>query len=93
MIICELHGVSEASFVSPDIFDQVMNSLVVMKPRVIEYEYLGDIVETFILSQDFLVEHKLCDEKGILPLPNDYPEWVSLLKPLCSTCLDLALQK
>jgi len=91
MIICETHGPQITYSISPDLVDKVINRTLAIKPRTIKYEYLGEIVHEFYVSPDFENEHNLCELDSILPLADDYPEWVMLLSSICSKCYGIAI--
>jgi len=90
MIICNDHGMQGALSVSPDL-KKLINSQQTMKPyRIIEYEYLGDITHIFHVSIEYAKKYELPDE-AILPLPDDYPEWVMSLVRVCEKCFEARL--
>ena len=77
--------------VSPDLVDRIPSALHIAKPEVIEFEYDGEIVDSFYLSKEFSSEHGVLGG-SIVPLPEDYPLWVMLLRPVCSHCLNSAME-
>jgi len=92
MIKCDKHGFREALQVSPDLVSRLQKLISIKQPVTIEYEYDNEIVESFYLSSEF------ADQNGflgnvILPIPDDYPIWVSKLKSICSECFNIAVQK
>ncbi|RDH41773.1 hypothetical protein [Zooshikella ganghwensis] len=85
MIKCDEHGFSNGLLVSPDIKEQIQNSMHYTNIITIDYEYKGDVVDSFYLSECFAQKYGFFCNK-ILTLPDDYPEWVSKLAPLCEKC-------
>lgn len=51
------------------------------------FEFEGEIVERFYLSSEYAEKYKLVDQQAV-SLPDNYPQWVLDLRPVCSKCLD-----
>ena len=91
MIKCEKHGFYQAAQVSPDLKVRV-NTLHRLDNFIsIHYEYNNEIVDTFFLSKDYAAKYHL-QRKNILPLPDDYPEWVTSLALICEKCFEESIE-
>ena len=53
----------------------------------IYYEFEGNTGDVFYMSKSFAVKYGL-ENKSRLPLPDDYPQWVMLLKVICEVCFN-----
>lgn len=80
MIICEKHGLSTIVQVSPDI-----QSGRVRKIISVDYDYYGDVIETFYLSEVFGSQYGVKGSQ-CFSLPEVFPDWVSLMIPMCEKC-------
>ena len=54
--------------------------------KVVRFEYMGDCVDRYVLSQAFMALHNI--EEGQQPLPELYPDWVTLVKIECRKCFE-----
>lgn len=91
MIKCKQHGFYEAVQVSPDLKEQINGSKKIKDHVLIHYEYDNAIADSFVLSIEYATKYKLQNE-NILPLPNEYPEWVIFLVPVCKKCLENSMK-
>jgi hypothetical protein len=87
VIDCNMHGLTSIVLVSADLLDSEIES-----SKIIEYEYDGEIVESFYVSQEFADNNGLSGVKT-LPLPEIYPHWFSKLKPYCFQCLKIKISE
>ena len=87
MIKCDQHGLCEGLEVSPDLKEKVDNSEEIAEYILINYEYNDEIVDWLFLSVEYAAKYGLQTESR-LPLPDDYPEWVKSLVPVCEKCFE-----
>ena len=72
--------------VSIDIFKQIENPEFTFNPTIVFYQFDDEVTESFYISEKYALENNL-KQNMILELPDDYPDWVLNLKPICSACL------
>lgn len=85
MIKCNAHGFYNALQVSPDIKKQVEFSVGHLNIIIIDFEYDGDVVDSFYLSEGFAQKNGYkCNQK--MTLPDDYPRWVGEMVLVCEKC-------
>jgi hypothetical protein len=81
-IICPIHGLQKATYISPDLWE---TSKSIHNVEVI-YEYDGQHVNAFLLSEDFAKKHEI--KGGVSALPNDYPLWTEQTTSVCEKCFE-----
>jgi hypothetical protein len=86
IIKCDKHGPQSGLEVSSDIANNVRMKSPVNNLVIVSFEYLDDIVHTYYLSRDYAQKYKL-ENNMVIPLPDNYPDWVLGLVPLCKKCL------
>ena len=86
-IKCELHGFCEGVQVSAALKEQMLTSGKIDAYVSVYYEYKEDNVALLILSSQDAKEQEL-EDGAVLPLPDDYPEWVTSLVPVCERCFE-----
>jgi len=85
-ILCPICGeISEAVQVSPD-YDKSRHCDFVGRARWVDFLYESKAVNRFLLSPEFRDAHGI--EYENIPLPDDYPEWLKLLKVECRRCFE-----
>ena len=85
MIECEIHGLSFAVKVSPDIKKQIDSLEHINSFIIIDYDFEGDIAHSYYLSEEFAKKYGFTGDTTT-PLPDDYPEWVHLMDMVCEKC-------
>ena len=87
MINCEIHGYQNGVQVSPDLVKLVADKKEFHDVYSVYYEFEGEVVDLFYISKSFAEQYGL-KNTSLLPLPDEYPEWVMSLKVVCETCFN-----
>lgn len=87
MINCEIHGYQNGVQVSPDLAKLITDKKEFHDVYSVNYEFEGEVVDLFYISKLFAEQYGL-KNKSLLPLPDEYPEWVMSLKIVCEKCFN-----
>ena len=86
MFLCDTHGTQEGLSLSPDLLRAAeADDSASLNAVLVSFEYKGDITHSFLLSPSYAQAHGL-EADSVLPLPDDYPEWVMNLQGICREC-------
>lgn len=83
-ILCPIHGSQPVMHISPDLWaapalaDEDFGGV-----RLI-YEFDGQFIEAFLLSEAFACSHNV--RAGTVPLPEEYPSWAKEVVSVCKQC-------
>ena len=83
-ILCSIHGVQKVRQISPDLWASAHEGSQTKNVIQVAYEYGGQVVDGFLLSEEFAKEHKI--NGGVTTLPNDYPPWTNETTIVCENC-------
>ena len=85
LVACRSHGAQPGVMISSDLWGP---SVQTEKPRIVDllYEYDGDVVWEFHVSEAFAKQHGLSD--GTEPLPDQPGEWATDLQCCCRVCFE-----
>ena len=87
IIICPTHGATDAVMVAPDLADHLDNNTVQESLVIIAYECMGDIVQSYFLSEEFARTYGI-SASARQEIPEDYPEFVFRCKGYCRKCFE-----
>ena len=85
-VSCTKHGMQSMINISIDVLKEMENSNFIFNPIIIFYEFDDEISESFYVSEKHASKYNL-KHNQTLALPDDYPDWVLNLKPICRACL------
>jgi hypothetical protein len=71
--------------VSPD-YRESTHLEFIASAGTVRYIFDSRSVDLYVLSPEFMSEH--CVEPGSFPLPDDYPDWIRLIKFVCRDCFE-----
>ena len=87
IIICPIHGATEATMVAPDVAENLERGLSSEGFIVVGYECMGDLLHSYFLSPLFASRHGIT--RSIREeLPDDYPPFVFECKGYCRKCFE-----
>lgn len=85
MIKCSKHGLQDTVQVSPDAAESILQGESIKSLLTVQYVFDGDVVDQFFVTQSVATKNELSNELQI-PLPDDYPDWVLKMVPICAQC-------
>jgi len=88
IVICEKHGRSSLSLVSPNVQRDIVNDEWLARGvREIDVEYFDDLVQTFVVDDDF-IKNVIREWEGGEPIKGEIAEKiVHEVRPICARCL------
>src|SRR6476661_2800059 len=88
IVICEKHGRSSLSLVSPNVQRDIVNDEWLARGvREIDVEYFDDLVQTFVVDDDFIKNAIRGGEGGELIKGELAEKIVQDVRPICARCL------
>ncbi len=85
-IVCPMHGGQAVVQISPDVWDDPQAAQREVRWVHVLYEFDGQVVDAYHLSEEFAARHGV--EAGVAPLPADYPEWTGEVTRVCAKCFE-----
>lgn len=88
IVICEKHGRSSLSLVSPNVQRDIVNDERLSRGvHKVDVEYFDDLVQTFVVDDDFM-RNEIPDRKGVDPIRGELAEKIiHEVRPICAHCL------
>lgn len=87
IIICPIHGPTDAAMVSPDVAETLDRRLAPGSLIIVGYECMGDLLHSYFLSPQFASQHGITQSVKE-ELPDDYPPFVFQCRGYCRKCFE-----